>query len=405
MSTSLNDRLVELDSLRGFALFGILTVNLTAFASPYFSSGMTDPRYAGPLDQAVRVWISLFFEAKFYLLFSFLFGYSFTLQIEAAERSGAAFVPRFGRRLLGLAVIGLAHALLLFPGDILGTYALMGVLLLGLRELEDRYLLRGAIGLIVAQALLWGGLGALLLLGPPEGAPDRAAMVEYAMRTEAAYRGDVAAVLAQNWHALRTEIWAVLLLLQGPCALAMFLLGLLAGRHQWLATPEIVWQTLRPRLPYLLLGGLSGALVYTLTSQSPDYASTALLGLGVGLLTAPLLSAAYLVLLLGAFRSRVGPLLLRALAPAGRMALSNYLLQSLIGALLFTGYGLKLQGQLAPLPTFLLGLGVFVLQLPLSAWWLRHHQYGPLEWLLRAITVAYLPPWRRQAAASTPMAS
>lgn len=102
------------DALRGFALLGILVVNLVAFASPYYGLGIPDPNAQSYADQAAALLIAGLFETKFYLLFSFLFGYSFTLQMESAQRAGASFVPRILRRLLGLWVIGLLHALFLY---------------------------------------------------------------------------------------------------------------------------------------------------------------------------------------------------------------------------------------------------------------------------------------------------
>ena len=102
-----------IDALRGFALLGILMVNAGSFASTYFGVGVVDPAFSRPVDHAVRWLVSFFFETKFYLLFSMLFGYSFALQMDAARRTGSVFVPRFLRRLLGLALLGLAHAWLL----------------------------------------------------------------------------------------------------------------------------------------------------------------------------------------------------------------------------------------------------------------------------------------------------
>ncbi|SAI41658.1 Predicted membrane protein [Bordetella trematum] len=112
MSTSAPDRLTHLDALRGFALMGIALVNYQVFASAYYGSGFPQPGFDTVWDRATLLALAVFFEAKFYLLFSFLFGYSFYLQMQAAERAGAAFGARMGRRLAGLAALGLAHGLL-----------------------------------------------------------------------------------------------------------------------------------------------------------------------------------------------------------------------------------------------------------------------------------------------------
>ena len=134
-------RLLNVDALRGFALLGILTVNIWLFADPYFASGANNPRYAGALDSGVRFVVALLFETKFYLLFSFLFGYSFTLQMAAAERAGAAFRPRMLRRSAGLVILGVLHGCLLFYGDILHLYGLLCCLLLAVHGRQRRAVL------------------------------------------------------------------------------------------------------------------------------------------------------------------------------------------------------------------------------------------------------------------------
>lgn len=396
-------RLEQLDALRGFALFGILTVNITAFASPFFSSMLIDPRYVSPLDHTVRLLVACLFEAKFYLLFSFLFGYSFTLQMAAAERADAAFEPRFSRRLLGLMILGLLHAFLLFSGDILIGYALMGALLLKLRHWDDEKAIKVAFRLIKWQVFIWGTLGVLAALGEKEPAfassETIAAAVAEIMKTEIGYHGTPADVVAQNWRVLHQEAWIGVGLVQLPNTVAMFLLGLVAGRRRWLEDPAAALAMLRPRLPLLATLGFGGSLLYAFPSSlQHGYSGAVFLGMTILLLSAPFLTACYVALMLTLFQSRFGPALIRALAPAGSMSLSNYLTQSLVCALLFTGYGLKLMGQLAPLQVFLTGCALFVLQLLLSAWWMRRYRYGPFEWLLRALTLAQWPTWRRTEA-------
>lgn len=125
-------RLLEVDALRGFALAGILVVNLMTTAGPPGARGGLAAVHAA--DGAVEWLVVLLAQSKFYLLFSFLFGYSFTLQMDSAERAGARFAPRMSRRLAGLFVLGIAHAVLLYTGDILMIYALLGLVLLAARN-------------------------------------------------------------------------------------------------------------------------------------------------------------------------------------------------------------------------------------------------------------------------------
>lgn len=395
-------RLAHVDALRGFALFGILVVNIGVFASPFYANGITDPGFSGAWDVAVRWLVAWLFETKFYLLFSFLFGYSFTLQMSAAERGGAAFGPRFLRRLAGLALLGLAHAVLFYQGDILLTYAVLGLLLMACRRMEPGRALRRALWLIGLASLAWAVLGALSLLDPAGTVElSRAAngvSVADAQAAIEAYRGTIGSTVARHWHELTTSIWGVILLVQGPFVFAMFLVGYALGRRQALADP---WR--QPRALWLLcalgaLPGLAGSAAYAtsaLPSISPLWETP---GLAMDLFTAPLLSMSYAAALLLAMRTRPGAALARTLAPAGRMALSNYLMQSVVCAFLFTGWGLRLTGSVSPGAGLAIAVAIFLAQLPLSAWWLRRHAYGPVEWLLRALTIAAWPAWRRQSA-------
>lgn len=390
-------RLAHVDALRGFALFGILIVNIGVFSSPFYGAGVADPVYSRPLDLGVRWLIAWLFETKFYLLFSFLFGYSFTLQMAAAERGQAAFAPRFLRRLAGLAVLGLAHAVLFYQGDILVTYALLGLGLLGCRSMAPQRALHVALWLIVLTASVWALLGWLSFLDPvPAG--YLAQYKAQALAAIEAYRGDIGTTIAQHIHELTTSVWFMVLFVQGPFVFAMFLVGYALGRRNTLADP---WA--RPGVLWLLcalglLPGLAGSALYATSSLPFAGAAWELPGLAADLLTAPLLSMSYAALFLLALRTRVLGRALMWMAPAGRMALSNYLMQSVICAFLFTGWGLRLFASVSPLATVGIAVAIFAAQLPWSAWWLRHHAYGPVEWLLRALTIGALPPWRRTPA-------
>lgn len=382
-------RLATVDALRGFALFGIMAVNVWAFADPYFGTGTgSNPAFGAPLDLAVRGIIALLFELKFYLLFSFLFGYSFTLQMAAAESAGAALKPRIRRRQAGLLVLGLAHGLVLYNGDILVLYSLLGMILLACRDGDPARLLRRAIKLTVACACLWLLLGALATLFITDNAAPPTEIL-------AAFNGTAAQTLRYN-IANFGATFAAAALLQGPAALAMFLTGLVAGRMRMLEYPERHAALQRRLLRFGLPAGLAGAVIYAAASKSPDM-GLVLMGSSVMLLTAPMLTAAYVIGLLRLFPTRHGQRLQAALAPMGRMALSNYLCQSLAMSLVFTGYGLGLMNRLQPAAVMAVVVAIYGLQMLASHWWMRRHAYGPAEWLLRALTTASLPRWTRPA--------
>lgn len=223
----------------------------------------------------------------------------------------------------------------------------------------------------------------------------QAEMVAHVQAQIAAYRGTVAEVISQHWHDLTTEVWVAELLGQGPGALALFLVGLALAKRQALNAPWEHAAALRGLVWLALPLGLAGAALYALSSMPSIPFQVTLLGLAIGLLTAPLLSLSYAAVFFLVWGHPGGARWLARLAPAGRMALSNYLLQSVIGAWLFTGWGLGAIDRLAPWMVVLLAVAVFAAQLAGSAWWLKRHAYGPVEWGLRALTLGAFPPWRR----------
>ena len=387
-------RIADVDALRGFALLGILQVNIMAFASVFYGLPTGEPEQSIGFNDLVHLFISVIFEMKFYLLFSFLFGYSVTLQMQSAVRAGEAFVPRFLRRQAGLWIIGLLHAVLLFHGDILTTYAVLGVILLIWRHKSDRALVKSAVWLIGVTALLWALLGMLQWMASD--VQDPAQDILNAQYAYTAYSGGFGSVVMQHINELKV-MWVLLLLIQAPCALAMFLLGFLAGRHQFLAQPDQYRPYLKPALKAGLLIGLPASVITALTALLATGTHWEVLGLALSLVSAPLLTFAIIALMLTLFGTKHGLFWRDALAPAGRMALSNYLLQSVICGFIFYGYGLGLIDKTTAAENVLIGLAIFIFQLFLSRWWMRNFYYGPLEWLLRTITIGRWPDLKRVA--------
>ncbi len=373
-------RIAAIDALRGFALLGILVVNIAFLASGYRMAGLAEPGFDGAADWAVRWGVTLLVENKFYLLFSFLFGYSLTLQIGSAAGRGLAFTPMFLRRLAGLFLIGAAHAVLLFPGDILTTYAVVGVALLLLRRIRIRTALAlsaALTGLLALGflALAWLAAHGVDLPGVAEHPPAQASEVDRSLS------GSAAQIVGEHLREL-SVIVVRRVLFQAPAVLAACLLGLAAGRAGLLAGSGPRTATLR-RVQWIGFPvGLAGALVAAMSVWDGPVHRFA--GEAATLLTAPLLAAAY-----GATLLRLLPLLPRlgrALAWAGRMALTNYLAQSLVCSLIFTGYGLALVDRVGPPLQVAIAAAVFAAQVVVSRRWLRAHRYGPAEWLLRRLT-------------------
>ncbi|MFD7624860.1 DUF418 domain-containing protein [Streptomyces sp. NPDC059851] len=386
-------RLADVDALRGFALCGILLVNIAFMASAYQGSS---PAFGSAGDMTVRFLTSVFFEAKFYLLFSFLFGYSFTLQLASADRAGAAFRPRILRRSAGLFVLGLCHAVFLFPGDILTTYAVLGLLLLAVHRIGPRTAVRAAVVLFAVLAVGYLLLAALVHAAGGA-AVDTAAAVEEGRRAAEALHGDARSVIGYHLGML-PEAAFMLAFFQAPASFAAFLLGLAAGKRRMLAHHTRCTPYLR-RLQWTgFTVGLAGALVWAHANLGDGDGAYQLAAVGVNLATAPLLAAAYGATVLRILAGPRGRRLAAVLAPAGRMTLTNYLTQSLVLAFVFTGYGAALTGRVAPAYVTLIALSLFAVQVVFSRWWLTRHPYGPVEWVLRAVTLARRPRWKVGAA-------
>ncbi|WP_350279809.1 DUF418 domain-containing protein [Kribbella sp. HUAS MG21] len=382
-------RIQDIDALRGFALLGILIVNITFAASGFPIHLAQDPAYDSWLDHGVHWVSSAFVDMKFYLLFSFLFGYSFQLQLEAAQRAGAAFKPRMLRRLGGLFVLGVLHGIFLITGDILSVYAIIGLVLLAMRRVKDRT------ALIVAAAIyayLFVTLAAAALFVDSSQFIDPTTAVAAAQETTANMAGSFSGAVDEHIRSLPTYGLS-LLTVQGPTTLAAFLVGMVVGRRrllQNLSGNEAVLRLIQ------LIGftiGITGGMYYA-TVGGNGHTDAVL----ISVLTAPFLTAAYVATLLRFMHSERGEDLRRLLAPAGRMALSNYLGQSVANMLIFTGAGFGLAGQVSPLETVGFALAIFAVQVALSHLWLNSCSYGPVEGALRAVTNATAPGWRRQAA-------
>jgi uncharacterized protein len=386
-------RVHDVDALRGFALLGIFLVNITFMASGYPGNLVTDPAHSSTFDDIVRGLSSVFVDMKFYLLFSFLFGYSFTLQMAAAARAGAAFAPRMLRRIAGLFALGVLHIVLLYGGDILTTYALLCLVLFWMRGVRDRTAIRVAAviyGVVLLSALVSG-----LFLDSSAFLPTGAEALAHAERATQAMRGGWGDVIGEHLDGLALLV-VQSVSLQGPTALALFLLGMVAGRRRLLAKVRGDEPVLR-RLQWIGFPvGIAGGVLYTIGGGNGDT-----LAVTASIATAPLLTAAYVATLLRVMHNPRTTFLRAALAPAGRIALTNYLGQSLIGLLVFTGIGLGAAGSFSPLATTGLAVLVFAAQLTVSAWWLRRHQYGPAEWLLRWVTNGRRPAWRARQATSS----
>lgn len=379
----MSGRVHDVDALRGFALLGIFVVNITFMASAYPGNLVEDPSFSSPLDGATRFVVAALFSMKFYLLFSFLFGYSFVLQMDAAERAGAEFVPRMMRRVVGLFVLGVGHIVLLYGGDVLTTYAVVCLVLLAMHRVRDRTALRTA-GVVYAVVVVSLVAGALFLDLSAFMPTYDEALSSAAVQTQAML-GSPAEIIGHNIGGLQLLVLQAASL-QGPTALAMFLLGMVAARRRLFSDLTGQESFLRQAQWIGFPVGLAGGAVYAALGAAGNTWGTT-----VSVLTAPFLTAAFVATLVRLMHTPGTAWIRTVLAPVGRIALTNYLAQSVVGIILFTGVGLGLAGRVSPPLLFLLAFVVFTGQVAVSVWWLKSHRYGPAEYLLRWFTTWHRP--------------
>jgi uncharacterized protein len=371
-------RLISLDVLRGFALFGVLLVNMLDFSGSALRAETLGMR-GNTLDQIVDIAIVFFAVTKFYLLFSFLFGVGFAVQMRRMSDSGRPFVGFYLRRLFYLFVIGTIHALLIWDGDILMLYAIAGLLLMLIRKLPNTILMGIALLIGVVGLVYFGNLNDM----------DNASILMNAEAVTVFAEGSYAEVVVFR---LKQFAGSSALDIQIPMVLVMFIIGLFVGRNGLLDDREQYGAFLRRWWKPMLAVGLVGntLLIIGWTVQNAWFVS---IGIHIG---APALSFVYLTaVMLNVER-------LGWLAPVGRTALTSYLAQSVIGTTLFYGYGIGLYDQLAPTVTSLLVLIIFGAQVTTSEWWLNRYRFGPMEWLWRSLTYGSLQPMRIQAPVVTP---
>ncbi len=394
------DRILALDVLRGFALLGILLMNIEGFVGPLNQAlNGVDPAWHGA-DRVADTLVYILVQGKFYTLFSLLFGMGFAVMMQRAQAAGRRFGALYLRRSLALLAIGLCHAVLVWSGDILVTYALLSLMLPAFGEAPRRWLPWLALAAYLcapALVMAMGALGSLMQADPASAThwqQQMAQSAETAQRVIQAQRqafgaGSYAQATAQRLHDLGAMMQA--LLVNGPPIFGMFLLGAWFVRSGAIVRPG-EFPRLYAWLRYVALpAGLglmlaSHALSPWMDPSRLDLRSSSAFSLA--LLANVLMCLGYLAWVLRAGER------LRWLAPAGRMALTNYLAQSLLCTGIFYGYGLGWFEQLPRVWQLPFALALFGLQVLASARWLRHFRFGPMEWLWRAATYLRLPPLR-----------
>lgn len=374
-------RLEVVDALRGFALLAIVLLHNLEHYNVFYGDLSQVPWLARINEWATDV-VYFLFAGKAYATFSLLFGFSFYIQMRNARRRGCDFRARFAWRLLLLVGFSQLHALF-YNGDILLLYAVCGFILIPASSWSNRTVLIVA-AVLMLQPYCWGKI--VYALFNPEYIDNNSLFVKYAIAAEEVGRnGNMGQMLLNNiWNGqLYSNFWQVEAgrLFQTP---ALFLLGMLAGRMEWFVKSEASERFWRK--------ALAGAVVaciplFLLKTYVPPMISHTTVLSYYGIAVPMMYNFAFMVLLVSVFvlawfhHGDKGYAFQRLPVAYGRMSLTNYIGQSIVGVAVYYHWGLGLYNSVGAAVSLLIGFGIFFVQLAFSRYWLSRHAQGPLEYL------------------------
>lgn len=391
-------RLELIDALRGFALLGILIVNLGDFTLHWgLSAEQRAALFTAGTDESAQFLIWMFASGKFNTIFSFLFGLGFAMFIARGTQGDAEFLTFFRRRLSVLFLIGAVHMVFIWYGDIVAMYAALGFVLILFRRLSDRALLLWAAALILSHPVL---TAVIVVSG---GALDPG---EPLRNLEIWLYTGVLGFPADSYHAVVSSggwldvfkynlagppwrIGEVLSSSRLQRVLGMFLVGMWAGRQMIFRNPAAHKALFKRLLIWGLPIGLAGNALHAtmLPANEPSIGRDLVYALSVVPLAMSYVAAFSLFWMYPGARRVLG-----IFVPAGRAALTVYLSQTLICIALFYGIGLGFGGQVGPTLFLPIALAIFATQVLLSVVWLRYFRFGPVEWLWRSLTYGRREP-------------
>ncbi|MGQ0534472.1 MAG: DUF418 domain-containing protein [Methanobacteriota archaeon] len=394
------ERIDALDVLRGFALLGILVMNVQAFSMPI--AAYFNPTVYGSLEAADGVvWLlgHLLVDQKFITLFSLLFGAGVLLFCDRIEARGGRSGPLHYRRMGWLLVIGLAHAYLLWYGDVLAIYAVCALLLYPLRKRSPRALALAGLALIAVVPVIFTAMGATFSAWPADlrhevandWAPDEATLAAEL----AAYRGGWLEQMAHRVPeslAIHTMFFATWLFWRttGLMLLGMAFLkwGVLSAARSRSFYARLAVAGYAIGLPVVAVGVLQNFAHGWMVEYSMFF------GFQFNYWGSLAVAAGHLGLVMLVATSGALPWVRRRLSEVGRTAFTNYLLQTLVATTIFYGHGFGLFGEVSRTGQIGIFAAIVVAEVALSAWWLARFRFGPFEWAWRSLTYLRLQPIR-----------
>jgi uncharacterized protein len=402
------ERILTLDIVRGFALLGILIMNMPGFTNSFFVEADGSHLWTQPWDQNAELVRDMLFSGKFNSMFSLLFGIGFTIQLgRLQERDPDHAVGIYMRRLIALLAFGVIHATVFWTGDVLHIYALLGILLLLLRRVSNR-----TVYLLIALCLLYPAVSGTLrlLVMTPDIVKERVALMQVWEASNNAAYGHGSFLAAAGEHAREIlffydnpwNLWGTLgFYVQMTTTM---LIGFLVGRNGWVRRIAELMPMIK-RLQWWALGiGIACALFFGIAGEmnrAPGPSPIKVLISIAYVVSRVSLMSFYVLTIVRLAQLPSWQRIFAPMAAAGRMPLTNYLMQTAIATTIFYGWGFGMWGRMGPAAGLALAFAIFfVIQVPLSVWWLRRFPMGPMEWLWRYLTYGHAPAMTRAGAAA-----
>lgn len=375
--TPLTERVEGLDVLRGIALLGIFIANMLHFHSPYI---YMDPysAYTAPHERSMFYFIDVFVEASFYPLFAMLFGYGIAMQYEKSKQSGRNFAPFMARRMAVLLAFGLVHALLIWSGDILVTYALLGFIMIAAVKIPRKWLVVLALPLYIIPASLLYGVLWLARKASPDSMLDGFVDIQQIELAISAYaHGSFLEILLFRMNEFFT-LQVLGFILTIFMVLPLIMLGAAFAKYKIVERMRELRIQLIAAVIICIPAGLW--LKNIPFSNAPTFENTAVIQ---SLFGGPVLTIGYAAILLLLLQVPVLSMAAKPFANLGRMAFTTYIMQSVIATLIFYSYGAGLYGKVDIETGTYLALGIYAIQLLFAQVWLSKFRMGPLEALWR----------------------
>ena len=404
------EREVFMDVLRGFAILGILIANFTlgGFSGYSESAKLTGPFLLPDVDHPLTYLEYMFIDGKFYSIFSLLFGWGISLQIQRGINRGIDPIPTIKRRLMFMLLLGAFH-LLIWPGDIVFFYALLGFVLLPFRKFTNKTLLITSACLILLPIILYAAKSHWQWLNAPAGilfdTGEKITQQLTGVSSEAEFHqwfkhGSWWGLLKSNIGGFFLRYGYLFFVSRIPKVLGVFLIGFIIGRSDFYKNIAQNRMVIYWIIGLGLLLGLPANyfLAYYATHFEADYFNLQINGLyqtiAYALGVVPL-ALAYVGIFILCFETTAGKKIMSVIAPVGKMAFSNYIMHSLVGNFVFFGAGLGYSGQVGPAYLLLFCICFFITQIIISTIWLKYFNYGPFEWVWRSLTYGKLQPMKR----------